>query len=141
MSDIKDINLFKSGQDKMDWAFSHMPVLSGIKERFEKEKPLKGLDVSLSIHLEAKTANLATTIRAGGANVYVTGSNPLSTQDDIAAALVKNGFEVNAIYGANNACGAGRGSPRRVARGILHPGRGSAAKRWAASFSSHEDPQ
>jgi adenosylhomocysteinase len=85
----------------MDWAFSHMPVLSEIYKKFEKEKPLKGLDVSLSIHLEAKTANLASTIKVGGANVFVAGSNPLSTQDDIAAALVNQGFEVNAIYGAD----------------------------------------
>ena len=102
MSEIKDKSLYKDGRDKMDWAFSHMPVLSGIKERFEKEKPLEGLNVSLSIHLEAKTANLAKTIRAGGANVYVTGSNPLSTQDDIVAALYDEGFEVNAIYGADD---------------------------------------
>lgn len=101
MSLIKDKSLYKSGQDKMDWAFSHMPVLSEIYKRFEKERPLEGLDVSLSIHLEAKTANLASTIKAGGANVYVAGSNPLSTQDDIAAALVNQGFEVNAIYGAD----------------------------------------
>ncbi len=102
MGEIKDKSLFKKGQDKMDWAFSHMPVLSGIYKRFEKEKPLEGLNVSLSIHLEAKTANLAKTIRAGGANVYVTGSNPLSTQDDIVAALDNQGFEVNAIYGADS---------------------------------------
>ena len=85
----------------MDWAFSHMPVLSEIYKRFESEKPLKGLNVSLSIHLEAKTANLAKTIRAGGATVYVTGSNPLSTQDDIVAALYEDGFEVNAVYDAD----------------------------------------
>ncbi|MCK5129578.1 MAG: adenosylhomocysteinase [Clostridiales bacterium] len=101
MSNIKDKSLHKLGQDKMDWAFAHMPVLSSIYKRFEKEKPLAGLNVSLSIHLEAKTANLARTIRAGGATVYVTGSNPLSTKDDITAALVRDGFEVNAIYGAD----------------------------------------
>ncbi len=102
MSELKDKSLYKSGRDKMDWAFSYMPVLAGIYERFEKEKPLEGLNVSLSIHLEAKTANLAKTIRAGGANVYVTGSNPLSTQDDIVAALFEQGFEVNAVYGADD---------------------------------------
>ncbi len=102
MSMIKDESLFKSGQDKMNWAFAHMPVLSGIYESFEREKPLKGIDVSLSIHLEAKTANLAKTIKVGGANVYVSGSNPLSTQDDIAAALVNQGFQVNAVYGADS---------------------------------------
>ena len=101
MSELKDKTLHKNGRDKMDWAFSHMPVLAGIYGRFEKEKPLEGLNVSLSIHLEAKTANLAKTIRAGGATVYVTGSNPLSTQDDIVAALYEDGFEVNAIYGAD----------------------------------------
>ena len=101
MSELKDKSLSKAGRDKMDWAFSHMPVLSEIYKRFEKERPLEGLNVALSIHLEAKTANLAKTIRAGGATVYVTGSNPLSTQDDIVAALYDDGFEVNAVYGAD----------------------------------------
>lgn len=99
MSDIKDINLYKSGNDKIDWVSSYMPVLNLIKADFEKNKPFAGLRISMSIHLEAKTAYLAKTLRAGGAEVFVTGCNPLSTQDDVAAALAHDGFEVNAVHG------------------------------------------
>ncbi len=99
MSEIKDINLYKSGNDKIDWVASYMPVLNLIKADFEKNKPFAGLRISMSIHLEAKTAYLAKTLRAGGAEVFVTGCNPLSTQDDVAAALAHDGFEVNAIHG------------------------------------------
>lgn len=100
MSLIKDISLYKSGQQKIDWVKAHMPVLSSIAEDFEKDKPFKGLRVALSIHLEAKTAYLCTVLAAGGAEMYVTGSNPLSTQDDVAAALSHNGLNVFAWYNA-----------------------------------------
>ena len=103
MSDIKDINLYKSGNDKIDWVSSYMPVLNLIKADFEKNKPFAGMRISMSIHLEAKTAYLAKTLRAGGAEVFVTGCNPLSTQDDVAAALAHDGFEVNAIHGIDMA--------------------------------------
>jgi adenosylhomocysteinase len=79
--------LIESGNMKMEWARSHMPVLAIIRERFEKEKPLKGLKVGMALHVEAKTAVLVETLAAGGAEVAISGCNPLSTQDDVAAAL------------------------------------------------------
>lgn len=103
MSSIKDINLAKSGHDKINWVKSYMPVLNIINEQFAREKPFAGKKISMSIHLEAKTAYLAITLAAGGAEVYVTGCNPLSTQDDVAAALVDLGFEVNAWRGVTDA--------------------------------------
>ena len=102
MSDIKDIKLAHSGHDKIDWVASYMPILNTIKENFIKNQPFKGLKISMSIHLEAKTAYLAKVLKAGGAEVWVTGCNPLSTQDDVAAALVEDGFEVNAWRGVSN---------------------------------------
>ena len=102
MSDIKDIKLAPSGHDKINWVASYMPILNTIKEDFIKNQPFKGLKISMSIHLEAKTAYLATVLKAGGAEVWVTGCNPLSTQDDVAAALVDMGFEVNAWRGVSD---------------------------------------
>ncbi len=99
MSNIKDINLAQSGRNKIEWVKSYMPVLNRIKEEFERDKPFAGKTISMSIHLEAKTAYLAEVLKAGGADVYVTGCNPLSTQDDVAAALAAVGFEVNAWRG------------------------------------------
>lgn len=101
MSIIKDINLAPSGIKKIEWVKSYMPVLSAIGERFKKERPFEGMKIAMSIHLEAKTAYLALTLAAGGAKVYATGCNPLSTQDDIAAALVTLGIDTFAIHGAN----------------------------------------
>lgn len=101
MSEIKDINLAASGRDKINWVASYMPILNTIKEDFIKNQPFAGMKISMSIHLEAKTAYLATVLRAGGAEVWVTGCNPLSTQDDVAAALVAEGFEVNAWRGVS----------------------------------------
>ena len=101
MSDIKDLKLAPSGHDKINWVASYMPILNTIKEDFIKNQPLKGLKISMSIHLEAKTAYLAKVLKAGGAEVWVTGCNPLSTQDDVAAALVEDGFEVNAWRGVS----------------------------------------
>ena len=102
MSQIKDISLAKSGHDKINWVKSYMPVLNQINEEFTRTQPFKGKKISMSIHLEAKTAYLAITLAAGGAEVYVTGCNPLSTQDDVAAALVDLGFEVNAFRGVTD---------------------------------------
>ena len=85
----------------MSWVRSHMPLLDGIQKDFEKSKPFKGLKVALSVHLEAKTAHLCEVMAAGGAQMYITGSNPLSTQDDVAAALVHEGLNVFAIHGCN----------------------------------------
>lgn len=100
MSEIRDQKLAPSGRRKIDWVRDHMPVLSGINEDFKKTKPFKGMKVALSIHLEAKTAYLATVIKNGGAKVYATGSNPLSTQDDVAAGLASRGVEVFAWHAA-----------------------------------------
>ncbi|HBX22380.1 MAG TPA: adenosylhomocysteinase [Desulfotomaculum sp.] len=103
MSDytVRDINLHQQGRLKIDWVRVHMPVLNAIREEFEREKPFQGLRIALSIHLEAKTAYLAEVLRAGGADVSVTGSNPLSTQDDVAAALAYAGMKVYAWYNAS----------------------------------------
>lgn len=95
---ITDIRLAPEGHLKIDWAAAHMPVLSRIRDRFEREKPFAGLKVAISLHLEAKTAYLAKVIAAGGAEVAITGSNPLSTQDDVCAALVEDGITVFAKY-------------------------------------------
>ena len=100
-SHIRDINLWKSGELKLSWVRSHMPLLDGIQKDFEKSLPFKGLKVALSVHLEAKTAHLCEVLAAGGAEMYITGSNPLSTQDDVAAALVHEGLNVFAIHGCN----------------------------------------
>lgn len=98
-SHIKDISLWESGELKLSWVRSHMPILEGIEKDFRESKPFKGLKVALSVHLEAKTAHLCEVLAAGGATMYVTGSNPLSTQDDVAAALVHEGLNVFAIHG------------------------------------------
>ncbi len=103
MSDILQTASPKSGWDKINWVRSYMPVLNQIYHTFSQEKPFDGMNISMSIHLEAKTAFLALTLRAGGARVFVTGCNPLSTQDDVAAALASDGFEVNARHGVSEA--------------------------------------
>lgn len=101
MSRIKDINLAPSGEMKIKWVERNMPVLRGIGEDFKKTKPFAGMKVALSVHLEAKTAYLCRVMEMGGAQMYVTGSNPLSTQDDVAAALVSGGMNVFAKYGCS----------------------------------------
>ncbi len=98
-SHIRDINLWESGELKLSWVRAHMPLLEGIEKDFRKTQPFKGLKVALSVHLEAKTAHLCEVMAAGGAQMYITGSNPLSTQDDVAAALVHEGLNVFAIHG------------------------------------------
>ncbi len=101
--DVKDINLASKGKDKIEWAAIEMPVLRGIREDFSKKKPLKGLNVGACLHVTSETANLMITLKEGGANVALTASNPLSTQDDVAASLVKNyGIKVFAIKGEDN---------------------------------------
>ncbi|BAL80678.1 adenosylhomocysteinase [Caldisericum exile] len=87
------------GEKKLEWAFTHMKILQKIKDDFEKRKPFKGINIALSIHLEAKTANLAKVLKIGGANIYVSGSNPLTTQDDVADALRNFGIPVFARRG------------------------------------------
>jgi adenosylhomocysteinase len=102
-SDIKDINLAEGGRRRIEWAEREMPVLRTILERFKKEKPLKGVRLSACLHVTAETGNLARTLVAGGADLVLTASNPLSTQDDVAAALV-NIYEVPtyAVKGEDN---------------------------------------
>ena len=102
MSRIKDINLAPSGREKIEWVASYMPILNSIKREFEQTLPFRGKTIAMSIHLEAKTAYLAKILRAGGANVFVTGCNPLSTQDDVAAALAADGFTVHASRGVSD---------------------------------------
>ncbi len=95
---IRDAALAPLGEQKIDWVRRHMPVLRSIAAEFERDQPFKGLTVVLSIHLEAKTAYLAQVLHQGGATVYATGSNPLSTQDDVCAALMQSGVTVLATH-------------------------------------------
>ena len=101
MSMIRDIALAPSGEMKIKWVERNMPVLRGIGKDFAAEKPFAGLKIALSVHLEAKTAYLCRVLEMGGAEMYVTGSNPLSTQDDVAAALASRGMQVFARYGCS----------------------------------------
>ena len=102
--DIKDLELATGGRYRIEWAGREMPVLKQIRERFAKEKPLEGIRVSACLHVTTETANLMQTLQAGGADVVLTASNPLSTQDDVAASLVTNDeIPVYAIKGEDNA--------------------------------------
>ncbi|MCR5482114.1 MAG: adenosylhomocysteinase [Clostridia bacterium] len=98
--EIRDIALAPSGHQKIEWVKNNMPILRSLEEEFKREKPFEGVKISLSVHLEAKTAYLCKVLAAGGAKMAVTGSNVLSTQDDIAAALVSEGMNVYAYHGA-----------------------------------------
>ncbi|MCL7746909.1 adenosylhomocysteinase [Halalkalibacter alkaliphilus] len=95
---VRDMSLAPEGHLKIDWVKEHMPVLNRIREEFERTQPFKGLKVAICLHLEAKTAYLAKVVKAGGADVYIAGSNPLSTQDDVCAALVEDGITVFAKH-------------------------------------------
>ena len=101
MSIVKDMSLAPSGRQKIQWVRDFMPALSGIEDRFRREKPFAGLTIAVSVHLEAKTANLGLVLREGGAEVYLTGCNPLSTQDDVAAAMAELGVETFGIHGVD----------------------------------------
>jgi len=100
--DIKDPSLAQEGRLRIDWAGKEMPVVKLIQERFGREKPLAGVCVSACLHVTTETANLALALKEGGAEVVLCASNPLSTQDDVAAALVDYGIPVNAIKGEDN---------------------------------------
>ncbi len=102
-SDIKDPSLAEAGKQRIEWASQQMPVVKLIRERFAKEKPLKRLRISACLHITTETANLALALKEGGANIILCASNPLSTQDDVAAALVEYGIPVNAIKGEDDA--------------------------------------
>src|SRR5262245_22148666 len=100
--DVKDLTLAAAGKKRILWADTDMPVLARIRERFAKEKPLTGMRLSACLHVTAETANLCRTLQAGGADLVLIASNPLSTQDDVAASLVKDfGIAVYAIRGEN----------------------------------------
>ena len=97
---IKDINLAEKGKERIEWAEKQMPVLSTIKDRYTLHQPLKGIKIAACLHVTTETANLARTLKAGGAEVFLCASNPLSTQDDVAASLVKDyGIPVYAVKG------------------------------------------
>ncbi len=98
---IKDISLAPAGRDKIAWVRGSMPVMAQIQAEFAEKRPFAGLRLAISIHLEAKTAYLAQVLASGGAQVAVTGCNPLSTQDDVAAALAAEGFDVYGVHGAS----------------------------------------
>ena len=103
MSIIKDPALAEAGRLKIRWVRDFMPALSGIEARFEREQPFAGKRIAVSVHLEAKTANLALVLKKGGAEVFLTGSNPLSTQDDVAAGIASLGVETFGIHGVDAA--------------------------------------
>lgn len=102
MSIIRDVNLAESGERKIEWVKRNCDLLRTLEKEFAETKPFAGKKIALSVHLEAKTAYLCKVLAAGGAEMYVTGSNPLSTQDDVAAALVKAGLNVYAWYNATS---------------------------------------
>ena len=100
-SDVKDLKLAESGRQRIEWAAREMPVLKSIKDRFAKEKPFKGIKIAGCLHITTETGNLGLTLQAGGADLILCASNPLSTQDEVAAALVEYGIPTNAIKGEN----------------------------------------
>jgi len=100
--DVKDLSLAQEGRLRIEWANKEMPVVRLIRQRFGKERPLAGVRISACLHITTETANLALTLKEGGAEVVLCASNPLSTQDDAAAALVDYGIPVNAIKGEDN---------------------------------------
>ena len=115
-SEIRNKDLWPEGRQKIDWVRHNMPLLNSLEKEFMQEKPFNGLKIALSVHLEAKTAYLCEVLATAGARMYVTGSNPLSTQDDIAAALVHEGMNVFAWYGATSE------DYKRHIRKVLEPG-------------------
>src|SRR6201984_379821 len=101
--DVKDLALADLGKRRIEWAFQSMPVLQSIRKQFIKAQPLKDIRVAACLHVTTETANLMVTLRDGGANIVLCASNPLSTQDDVAASLVRDyGIPVYAIKGENN---------------------------------------
>ena len=103
MSEIRDINLAPSGEKKIAWAKRYMPLLNSIEADFRRDQPFAGLKMTVSLHLEAKSAVLCRVLMAGGADLRITGCNPLSTQDDVVAALVREGAQVWAWYDCTQA--------------------------------------
>jgi len=116
LSQIRDITQAPTGHQKIDWVRRNMPLLRGLEREFLKDRPFAGLKIALSVHLEAKTAYLCQVLAAGGAEMWVTGSNPLSTQDDVAAALAESNINVFGWYGTTQA------EYEAHARAVLEPG-------------------
>ena len=100
-SEIRNPELWREGELKIEWVRRHMPLLAGLEKEFKESKPFKGKKIALSVHLEAKTAHLCEILAEGGAEMYITGSNPLSTQDDVAAGLASLGVNTYAEYGVD----------------------------------------
>ncbi|MDD5292078.1 MAG: adenosylhomocysteinase, partial [Candidatus Omnitrophica bacterium] len=101
--DIKNISLAKKGKLRIEWAMNNMPVLNLIRKRFEKEKPLKNTRLACCLHVTTETAALMLALKSGGASIALCASNPLSTQDDVAASLVKDyGISTFSIKGEDN---------------------------------------
>src|SRR5436309_11814604 len=100
--DVKDLGLAEKGRARIEWADQEMGVLAQIRDRFEKERPLAGIRIGACLHVTTETANLMRTLVAGGAEVALCASNPLSTQDDAAAALCEDGLDIYAIKGEDN---------------------------------------
>lgn len=101
--DVKDLGLASQGKKRIEWAYNDMPVLQQVMEKFRKEQPLKGMRMSACLHVTAETANLVRSLKAGGADILLCASNPLSTQDDVAASLVNDyDISVHAVKGENN---------------------------------------
>ena len=100
--DVKDQSLAEAGRQRIEWAFREMPVVGLIRERFVKERPLEGVRISACLHVTTETANLALALKEGGAALILCASNPLSTQDDVAAALLDYDIPTNAIKGEDD---------------------------------------
>ena len=111
--DVKDLSLAEAGRKRVEWAERDMPVLRAIRERFAREKPLAGMRMSACLHVTAETANLARTLKAGGADLLLCASNPLSTQDDVAASLVKDSASPSTPSRARTSTATTATSPRR----------------------------
>lgn len=116
MSDIRDISLAPTGERKIKWVMGNMPILKSVARELEAERPFQGLKIALSVHMEAKTAWLCRVLALGGAEMHVTGCNPLSTQDDVAAAVAAGGIDVHAWHGASQE------EYERHLRAVLEPG-------------------
>ena len=101
MKNVRNLSLAPQGEVKIAWVRRHMPLLAAIEAEFRRTKPFQGLRIALSVHMEAKTAHLCEVLAAGGAEMWATGCNPLSTQDDVAAALAAQGMHVFALHGAS----------------------------------------
>src|SRR3989344_4227351 len=102
-NDVADLKLAPQGKLKIEWSNQQMPVLQSIRDRFEKEKPLEGVRIATCLHITSETANLLITLKSGGASVVANASNPLSTQDSVAASLVKDyGIPTYAIKGEDS---------------------------------------